>query len=76
MRAELTAAIDRHLASLISDRARRRSPILGLLPACWLEPLVAPRVRRLRIKLMAGALGLSLILVGATLYVAVAASGG
>lgn len=70
MRSELTAAIDRRLASLISDRARRRYPILRLLPAWWLEPVVAPRVRRLRIKLMVGALGL-LLLVGATLYVAV-----
>ena len=72
MRSELTAAIDRHLASLISDRARGKSPILRVLPASWLELLVAPRVRRLRIKLMVGALGLSLLLVGATLYVAVA----
>ena len=69
MRAEFTA-IDRQLASLIRRRARRKSPILRLLPAWWLEPLVAPRVRRLRIKLIVGALGLSLLLVGATLSVA------
>jgi hypothetical protein len=71
MRAELTAAVDRHLASLISGRARRRSPILRLLPAWCLEPVVAPRARRLRIKLMVAALGLSLLLVSATLYLTV-----
>jgi hypothetical protein len=70
MRAEFTAAIDRHLAGLISRRARRKSVILRLLPAWWLEPLVAPRVRRLRIKLIVAALGFSLLIVGAILYVA------
>jgi hypothetical protein len=70
MRAEVTAAIDRRLASLIRGRARRKSPILRLLPASWLESLVAPRVRRLRIKLIVAALGFSLLLAAASLYLA------
>lgn len=75
MRAELTAAIDRRLATLIRGHARRKSLVLRILPAWWLEVLVAPRVRRLRIKLMVGtALGISLLLLGAALYAAVGAS--
>ena len=69
MRAEFIA-IDRRLARLICRRARRRSVILRFLPAWWLEPLVAPRVRRLRIKLIVGALAFWLLLFGAILYVA------
>ena len=63
-------AIDQQLASLIRRRARRRSLILRLLPALWLEPLVAPRVRRLRNKLVVAALGFSLLIAAATLYLA------
>ncbi len=70
MRAGFTAAIDRQLASLICRRARRKSLILRLMPAVWLEPLVAPRVRQLRIKLIAAALGFSLLLAAAFLYLA------
>lgn len=70
MRAELTAAIDRRLASLICRRVRRKSLILRLVPAWWLEPLVAPRVRRLRIKLIVATLGFSLLSAAAILYVA------
>jgi hypothetical protein len=69
MRAGFTAAIDRRLASLVRRRARRRHLILSLLPAWWLEPLVARRVRRLRIKLIVAAFGFCL-LVGAILFVA------
>jgi hypothetical protein len=64
------AAIDQQLAGLILRRARRRYLILRLLPAWWLEPLVAPRVRRLRTTLIVTALGLSLLLVGAILSAA------
>lgn len=71
MRAEFTAAVDRRLASLVRRRARRRSAILRVLPARWLDPVVAPRVRRLRTMLLAGAVGLSLFLVGAIVYVAI-----
>jgi hypothetical protein len=70
MRAEFTAAIDSQLAGLIRRRARRRYVILRLMPALWLEPLVAPRVRRLRIKLIVAALGFSFLLAAATLYLA------
>jgi hypothetical protein len=71
MRAEFTAAIDRQLAGLIRRRARRKSLILRLLPAWWLAPLVAPRVRRLRIKLIGfAALGFTLLLAAASLYLA------
>jgi hypothetical protein len=70
MRAEFTAAIDRQLASLIRRRARRKSLILRLMPLPWLEPLIAPRVRRLRIKFIVAALGFSLLLAAASLYLA------
>jgi hypothetical protein len=63
-------AIDRQLASLIRRRARRKSLILRLMPALWLEPLIAPRVRRLRITLIVAALGFSLLLAAASLYLA------
>jgi hypothetical protein len=43
---------------------------LRLLPARWDEPLVAPRVRRLRIRLIVAALGFSLLLAAASLYLA------
>jgi hypothetical protein len=71
MRAEFTA-IDRQLACLIRRRARRKSVILRLLPAWWLEPLIAPRVRRLRIQLIVATLGL-LLLAAASLYLAAGA---
>jgi hypothetical protein len=72
MRAAFTA-IDRQLASLIRRRARRRYVIVRLLPASWLEPLLAPRVRRLRIRLIVGAVALCALLVAAILYLAVPA---
>lgn len=73
MRAEFTAAIDRRLESLIRGRARRRHVILRLLPDSWLEPLVAPRVRQLRIRLIVATLGFSLLLVAASLYLTIRA---
>jgi hypothetical protein len=69
MRAQFTA-IDRQLASLIRRRARRSHLILRLLPAWCLEPLLAPRVRRLRVKLVVAALGFSILLATASLYLA------
>lgn len=71
MRAEFTA-IDRQLARVIRRRARRKSLILRLLPAWFLEPLVTPRVRRLRIKLVVAALGFSLLFATTCLYLAAA----
>jgi hypothetical protein len=69
------AAIDQQLASLILRRSRRRYLILRLLPAWWLEPLVMPRVRRLKIKLVIAALGLSLLFAAAFLCLAATALG-
>lgn len=71
MRAELTAAVDRRLVRLIRNRARRNSLVVRLVPARWLGPMVAPRIRRLRIRLTLAALGLSLLLVVALLVIAV-----
>jgi hypothetical protein len=42
MRSELGAAIDRRLAELIILRLRRNWPLLKLLPASWIIPIVAP----------------------------------
>ena len=70
MRATLTQEIDRRLAGLLRDRARRRSWVARLLPPSWLEPLLAPRVRRLRTMLIALAAGLSLLLAAAIVYLA------
>ena len=70
MRSEFSAAIDRQLACLIRRRASRKSPVLRLLPPWVLEPLVAPRVRRLKSRLIVASLGFSLLLAGAILYVA------
>jgi hypothetical protein len=69
------AAIDQQLAGFILRRARRRYLILRLVPAWWLEPLVAPRATRLRIKLIVAALGLSLLLTALSLYLAAATLG-
>jgi hypothetical protein len=71
MRVGLSAAIDRRLTRFILGRGRRRSPILNLLPAQWLEPFLAPRVRRLRIKLIVAGLALTLLLVAALVYLSV-----
>ena len=71
MRAEFPAAIDRRLASLIGRRASRKSLILRLVPPWLLEPIVAPRVRRLRTQLIVCGLGVSLLLAVAVLYLAV-----
>ena len=69
------AAIDQQLADFILRRARRRYLILRLVPAWLLEPLVAPRVTRLRIKLIVAALGFSLLLTALSLYLAAAMLG-
>jgi len=48
MRSELGAAIDRRLAGLIIIRLQRAWPLLKLVPASWIVPIVAPGARRLR----------------------------
>lgn len=42
------AAIDTRLAGLIITRLRRLWPLLKLVPAPWLVPIVAPAARGLR----------------------------
>jgi hypothetical protein len=48
MRGDLGAAIDRRLVELIIIRLRRNWPVLELVPASWICPIVAPAARRLR----------------------------
>jgi hypothetical protein len=48
MRSELGVAVDRRLAELIIVRLRRSWPVLKLLPASWIVPIVVPAARRLR----------------------------
>jgi hypothetical protein len=48
MRGGLGAAIDSRLQILIVAWARRRWPVLRLVPACWIRPAVAPAAPRLR----------------------------
>jgi hypothetical protein len=59
MRSELGAAVDRRLAGLIIARLRRSWPLLKLVPASWIVPIVAPRARRLRRSLSRGAAGVT-----------------
>ena len=59
MRSQLGAAIDRRAAELIIVRARRAWPLLKLVPASWLFPIVAPGTRRLRRSLSRGAVALA-----------------
>jgi hypothetical protein len=56
MRGELGATIDRRLAELIIVRLRRTWPVLKLVPASCIVPLVAPGARRLRRSLSRGAI--------------------
>ena len=48
MRGGLGAAIDIRLQNLIVAWARRRWPVLRLVPARWIWPAVAPAAPRLR----------------------------
>lgn len=59
MRSDLGAAIDRRLAELIILRLRRSRPLLKLLPASWIHPIVAPGARRLRHSLARGAVAVA-----------------
>jgi hypothetical protein len=67
MRGELGAAIDRRLAGLILIRLRRAWPLLRLVPASWIIPVVAPGARRLRRTLSTAAV--SLLVAGGTVLV-------
>ncbi len=54
MRSKLGAAIDGQLAGLIVIRLRRNWPLLKLVPASWIRPIVMPVARRLRCSLCRG----------------------
>jgi hypothetical protein len=48
MHIALTGVIDRRLEQLIVARARRRAPLLQLVPARWIVVATRPTVPRLR----------------------------
>ena len=48
MRDALNAVLDRRLEQLIVARARRRAPVLQLVPARWIVVATKPMVPRLR----------------------------
>jgi hypothetical protein len=48
MSSGLNAVIDRRLRDLIVAWSRRQWPVLRLVPARWLRPVVAPTALRLR----------------------------
>jgi hypothetical protein len=59
MRSELGEAVDRRVAGLIVTRLRRSWPLLKVVPASWIVPIVAPRARRLRRSLSRGAVAVT-----------------
>lgn len=56
MLSALADGIDGGLAKIILARARRRWPLLTLIPAGWLGPLASPLAMRLRRSLARGAI--------------------
>lgn len=64
----MIAALDRRLLDLIQARARRRSPILRLLPPRWTAPLLVPAAERLRATLLTGLFALSTLVLAAALW--------
>jgi hypothetical protein len=62
--------IDRLLVRLLLAGARRRWPLLRLIPSSWLRSLLAPPAHRLCRPLGRGALWLSLALAATTLLAA------
>jgi hypothetical protein len=59
MRSELDAAVDRRLAELIIVRLRRSWPLLNLVPAACIVPIVVPAARRLRRSLFRSAVAVA-----------------
>ena len=55
------SALDRRIATLILLRARRKWPLLSLVPAPWMRPLLAPAVTRVRQSLMRAMLALAMV---------------
>ncbi len=68
MRSELGAAVDRRLAELMIVRLRRSWPLLRLLPASCIVPIVVPAARRLRRSLLRSAVAVA-VLAGAVIAI-------
>jgi hypothetical protein len=71
MLSALADRLDRRLANIILARARRRWPLLTLIPARWLGPLASPLATRLRRSLARGALTTSATIAVVIVLVAV-----
>ena len=56
----IVGTLDRKLTSMLIAAARRRWPLLRLLPTRWLHPLLRPTARRLRRSLARAAMFTSL----------------
>jgi hypothetical protein len=61
MRSGAHAVIDRRLEDLIVAWARRRWPLVRLVPVGWIRPVIKPTVVRLRVSLLRVALASALI---------------
>ena len=48
MLSALATFVDRRITNAILARAKRRSRLLGILPAAWLRPLVRPAATQIR----------------------------
>ena len=71
MLSALADRLDRRLANIILTHARRRWPLLTLIPAGWLGPLTSPLATRMRRSLTRGALTTSATIVAVIMLVAV-----
>jgi hypothetical protein len=69
MLGSVAGLIDTLLVRLLMAGARRRWPLLRLVPSSWLGSLLAPPARRLRCSLGHGALRLSVGLAAAGVLV-------
>jgi hypothetical protein len=59
MRSGVGTAIDSWLEELVVTWVRRQSPVLRLVPARWIRPVIKPTVLRLRRSLSLGAVALA-----------------
>ena len=71
MLSALADRLDHRLAKIILARARRRWPLLTLIPAGWLGPLASPLATRLRRSLARGALTASATIVAIIVLVTI-----
>jgi hypothetical protein len=51
----MPGGLDRRLAGFIVGRLRRNWPVLRLVPAPWLVPIITPAARHLRCEIVRGA---------------------